>query len=406
MFNQSSKIVNNDYTKASLYFQIKKTLRYVQLFGFFKTYAIVKSQYHMKSQVDFTGERWINPDCKSPNAGNRMVAIIGCGKFAFSNIAYYLKKHNKEFLRSAYSPGKKSAISLCRAYGGAYVTSDWREILTDKQIKIVYIASNHSSHAEYAIACIEAGKNVYIEKPHVVSKEQLVLLIDAMKRNPKSKVFLGFSRSKSRLFKQLQELVVKETGSLMINWFIAFHELPDAGQGSDEKDNCPILGHLCHFTDLTLHLIGMDKAFPCTIIPAVPPSTKSNFIVSVIFRDQSCASFTFSTKGYVFEGMREVLNLQKGNLLANLTDFDFLKIDLIDKRKIIRLFHRDHGHESHIVRALIATNNDKISGESEQYVRATAQLFLSMREAINSGKPTTLSYNEAIGKFVSDGGSC
>lgn len=407
MSKKETKTINNDYTKSSLYFQIKKTLRYIRIFGLFKTYIIVKSQYHMKSQVDFIGERWINPDCKFPNADNKIVAIIGCGKFAFSNIAYYLKKYNKNFLRCAYSSGRKNAVSLCKAYNGAYVPSDWHEILTDKQVKIVYIASNHSSHAEYAIACIEAGKNVYIEKPHVVSKDQLELLINSMKRNPKVKVFLGFSRSKSQLFKKLQELVRDETGPLMINWFIASHEISDTENNSlNEKDNCPVLGHLCHWTDLTLSLVGLDKAFPCIIIPARPSKTKSDFAVSIIFSDQSCASFTFSAKGHVFEGLQEILNLHKGNLLANLTNFNFLKINLFDKKKIIRLYHRDHGHKSHIIYSLIATIDDKINGESQQYISATAQLFLSTSEAVNSGKVIKLSYDEKISKFVSNDEPC
>ena len=47
--------------------------------------------------------------------------------------------------------------------------SDWHSILSDPQVKMVFIASNPASHAEYAIACIEAGKNVHIEKPHVTT---------------------------------------------------------------------------------------------------------------------------------------------------------------------------------------------------------------------------------------------
>ena len=53
-----------------------------------------------------------------------------------------------------------------------------------KKITTVFIASNHSSHAEYAVSCIEAGKDVHIEKPHVVSKQQLDFLCEAMVNNP------------------------------------------------------------------------------------------------------------------------------------------------------------------------------------------------------------------------------
>ena len=43
-------------------------------------------------------------------------------------------------------------------------------------------------------------------------------------------------------------------------------------------------------------------------------------------------SITFSAKGVTFEGVREVLNVHKGNLLANLMDFHILTVDIVDKK--------------------------------------------------------------------------
>ncbi len=45
---------------------------------------------------------------------------------------------------------------------------------------MIYIASNHASHAEYAIQALNTGKNVHIEKPHVVTEDQLERLCLAM----------------------------------------------------------------------------------------------------------------------------------------------------------------------------------------------------------------------------------
>ena len=94
------------------------------------------------------------------------------------------------------------AASLFENYNLQYFTDDFKKIVKDPSIDLVYIASNHATHAEYAIECINAGKHTHIEKPHVVNKDQLSRLISAMARNPKVKVFLGFNRPKSRLFKK------------------------------------------------------------------------------------------------------------------------------------------------------------------------------------------------------------
>ena len=83
----------------------------------------------------------------------------------------------------------------------------------------------------------------------------------------------------------------------------------------DESEGGRVLGNLCHWTDLTLQLVGLESAFPCQIVPSAPPGSKFDFIVSLIFADRSCATITFSAKGHTFEGVREVL---RGCLETNL----------------------------------------------------------------------------------------
>jgi predicted dehydrogenase len=382
--------VNGDYTQAPALFKVRKAARYLRLFGVSRTLIKIKGQYHVKASQDFTGTRWDNPACKNPESASRNVAIIGCGNYSFSNIAYYLSKRDRKFLRAAYDIQKTRSRSLCSAYGGAYATEDWTELLRDPHVKTVFIASNHASHAEYAIACIEAGKHVHIEKPHVVTQEQLDRLLAAMSAHPGVRVYLGFNRPRSVLFKELKEVLDRESGPLMINWFIAGHAIGDDHWYFDKKEGGRVLGNLCHWTDLTLHLVSLNKAFPCTIIPATPADAKSDFIVSVIFADQSCASITFSAKGHTFEGVREVLNVHKGNVLANLTDFQRLTYEIIERKAKRVIPFRDHGHRANIIHSMLGSLGAN-AGETRSYVDDTARFFLAIREAIDSGEKVVLS---------------
>lgn len=350
----------------------------------------IKGQYHIKAKESFSGSIWQNPACKTPEALSRNVAIIGCGNYSFSNIAYYLAKCNAEFLRVAFDIESSRALSLCKAYRGRYVVTKWQDILHDDNVKIVFIASNHASHAEYAEACMRAGKHVHIEKPHVVNQDQLDRLLSAMTMYPQSKVFLGFNRPRSRLFQELQKVLKSENGPLMINWFIAGHEISDEHWYFDKKEGGRVLGNLCHWTDLTLHLVTFEKAFPCIIYPATPADSKSDFMVSVIFADQSCASITFSAKGHTFEGVREVLNVHKGNVLANLSDFQSLTYEVIERKVKKTYRHREHGHETNILHSMRGSMVEE-EGESASYVGATARFFLAIRQAIESGDKVIVS---------------
>ena len=119
---------------------LKKTLLYIKQFGLLRVLSYIRSDIHMRSQITFSDSDWINSKCREQDSKERIVAIIGAGRFAFSTIAYFLNKHNKKFLRCVFSPGKSKAVSLCKYFNGLYVPSDWRDILNDEKIKIVYIA--------------------------------------------------------------------------------------------------------------------------------------------------------------------------------------------------------------------------------------------------------------------------
>ena len=150
------------------------------------------------------------PQTSSNKMNGSHVGIIGCGNFAFSNIAYYLNKKYGRVIRGAMDIDIHRAASLFESYNLSYYTHDAERIIQDPQIQLVYIASNHSSHAEYAIAALEHGKSVHIEKPHVVSDDQLVRLCEMMQRVG-GKVALGFNRPGSPIGRKIKsELARRE----------------------------------------------------------------------------------------------------------------------------------------------------------------------------------------------------
>jgi hypothetical protein len=211
-------------------------------------------------------------------------------------------------------------------------------------------------------------------------------------------VFLGFNRPKGQLFERLQGALSAESGPLMMNWFIAGHEIPEDHWYFSEKEGGRVLGNLCHWTDLTLHLVGLYNVFPCTIVPGAPAHATSDFVITVICADRSCAAITFSAKGHMFEGVREILNVHKGDVLANLTDFWALTIEVAAKKKTMTLRHRDHGHAANIVNSLTAIQ--RTGGETVSYVAATARFFLAARQAIETGKSVVVTADSVTEPLV------
>lgn len=67
-------------------------------------------------------------------------------------------------------------------FGFEKYTTNWKEIIEDKDIDIVDISTPNDSHAEIAIAAANAGKNIYCEKPIARNAEEAKSMFDAVKK--------------------------------------------------------------------------------------------------------------------------------------------------------------------------------------------------------------------------------
>jgi predicted dehydrogenase len=372
------------HLKKSIAFKIRKVGRYVTLFGPSRTLVKIRGQYHLARKPGFDTPIWNNPACTSPDDPDRFVGLIGCGNFPYCNVAFYLKKTAPNFLRATYDLMPARSRSLAADYGGAYATGDVKAMMADDKVKLLYISSNHASHAEYAIQGLDAGKHVHIEKPHVVSADQLRRLSEAQKRNPNGMVFLGFNRPRSSLFQRVMAALGSQSGPLMVNWFIVGHEIPDDHWYYDPAEGSRVLGNLCHWTDLTLHMVGFENAFPCEITAISAPGAKSDFSVSILFADKSLAGITFSAKGDTFEGVREVLNVQRGDVILSMSDFHTLRIVQGHAQQKFQGWFRDHGHAANILNSYAAVRSgDRSKSVSIAQSEATARLFLGVADAVD-----------------------
>lgn len=374
-----------DYVDAPITFKVRKVARYVRLYGLTRTLSKIRSQLHVHQAPDESAEpiemTWVNPYCRGLDHPDRYVALIGAGNFAYSTIAHYCRGANRRFLRSVFDVNGARAIGLCRAYRGGLAVPSPDEIAQDPQVRLVYIASNHASHSEYAVMMLEAGKDVHIEKPHVVNGEQLRRLEEAMARNPERSIYLGFNRPWSPIFAEIESAIGAEPGELMINWFVAGHEIPSDHWYFSEAEGGRLLGNVCHWTDLTLRLVGIDKAFPLTVKSGLSVASPSDFVLSYQFADGSAGAITFSAKGHAFEGVREVLNLHRGSTMVYMSDFQHLRIDSGHKTRERRLLTRQHGHRENILNSL--RRGHPVPPDE---VRATALVFLGTRAAAESGE--------------------
>lgn len=379
-----------DYTRQPLHLRIRKVIRYVRLFGLARTWAKVQAHYHMNRTFADQPRRPV-----PAGATGKHVGIIGCGKFAYANVAYYVHEHAGAVIRGVMDTDLNKAISLGKQYRADYYTAQASDIINDPHIDLIYIVSNHASHADYAISAIRQGKAVHIEKPPVVNEDQLRRLCAAI-RDYNGRVRIGYNRPESTLGRLLRQHMAAQSGPAMLNWFVAGHAIaPDHWYFRDEEGG-RILGNLCHWIDFTLQLIPETQRFPVRIVPTRSRLSDCDISVSYVFADGSIGTLTFSAKGHTFDGVRETLNAHNGDLLANLTDFAELRLNI--KATIIRkqLWLRDHGHRHSIVNSYLsrvdASKQDKLASIWE-----SGYLMLKTKEALETNSVVEVTgFNTAL----------
>lgn len=375
-----------DYTQAPLVFRIRKALRYVRLYGLPLTAAKVRAIYHMRKKFDPL------PLISDKNGSQeKHVAIVGCGRFAFGSVAYYLRRKNGNVIRCAMDVDINRAASLFRAYEALYYTDQVDEILQDECVDLVFVTSNHASHAEYAIEALKRGKSVHIEKPHVVTHDQLTRLLEAMDQNPSASVRLGFNRPHGRLGQSIINAVSNEAGPMMINWFIAGHALEEGHWYYAPTEGGRVLGNLTHWIDFTYRLVDRSDRWPITIQVTRADEAINDFVVSYAFGKGSLATISFSAKGHTFEGVMERLAVHRGNLLLTMDDFQTLTMQRADTKKRTRLRHRDHGHRSATQLSYGLSGPERLDvAHDSQYVFEIGSLTLKTREAVEQGQTIVL----------------
>jgi predicted dehydrogenase len=368
-----------DYTQSSPIFALRKVLRYTRLYGPGRTLVKVRGQYHMRTTKP--------PRLGAPGRDDAHVGIIGCGNFAYSHIAYFLTRKKGHVIRGVMDIEVARAASLAKRYRAHYATDDADRVISDPSIDLIYIASNHASHADYAVRALEAGKMVHIEKPHAVSREQLRMLVDAMDRT-QNPVRLGFNRPESRLGQEVRTLLAEQSGAAMLNWYVAGHDIPAGHWYYRDEEGGRILGNLCHWTDFVLQMVPEEGRFPIEIHPVRAQQSDADVAVTYRFGDGSIAAITFSAKGHAFEGVRERFSAHKGDLLLTMSDFREMRAEVKHKRRRVRLTFRDHGHSDAILRsyAMTGRSSERMPGLSPAHVWETAELFLATREALEASE--------------------
>ncbi len=109
--------------------------------------------------------------------------LIGCGTYGKVHARVY-REHPQVHLKVLWSPTQSRREASARQFK-CWTTETWQEIVSDPSIDCITIATPDFAHTEYAIASLEAGKHVLLEKPMAMRTSDCRQIIAARDRSGK-----------------------------------------------------------------------------------------------------------------------------------------------------------------------------------------------------------------------------
>ena len=98
--------------------------------------------------------------------------VIGCGEATEAKSGPALQCVEGSMIAAVMSRDKEKARSYAQRHGIQHFYTDPVELINDRNVNAIYIATPPSSHATFAIMAMKAGKPAYVEKPLASSYEE------------------------------------------------------------------------------------------------------------------------------------------------------------------------------------------------------------------------------------------
>jgi predicted dehydrogenase len=351
----------------------KKVIRFMLIYGIRRTLTKVSGR---KRDFNFNKPIYFK---KKPAIG-----LIGCGQFQFSTIAYFLSNGYTNRFLFCYDSRRENAASLAKYYSIPNLLENYDDIFMQENTHLVYIASNHATHSQYAREFLEKNIDVFCEKPISVTFEQFDLLLRTI-RTSTANFFAGYNRPHASATREIKAKVKSKNiadGKFSLNCFISAHIIPEGHWYRESKEGTRICGNVGHWLDLMVHMYNwrgyIPKKYNVNIAYSNGNEPDDNISISITTPEGDLASFMITARSEPYEGINESINFQYDSIIAKIDDFRRLTIWDKDKYYMKRFYPKDVGHRDSVMQPFENINRDL------NEVISSTELMLHIAEMVNN----------------------
>jgi polar amino acid transport system substrate-binding protein len=338
-------------------------------------------KYNENTSKKNTSIKITNEPVKSINVG-----FIGAGSFAQSYLIPNVKSFGVSLDTVVTSKGITSK-NVGDKFGFNNCSADLKDVIDNKAINTVFIATPHSSHADLVIQALIAKKNIFVEKPLAISIEELKNISDLKEKNENS-LMVGFNRRFASVSQEIKKLFGETGQPFVINirvnaGFIPkehWTQIPEIGGGR-------IIGEMCHFIDLMQYFTDSEpiKVYAdCVNTNNDAIKKDDNIGILIKFKNGSIGNLTYvanGDKGLPKEHI-EIFNAGKTGVINDFRNGIFYSNN---KSKTLKLAGKGHQQEVHAF--LNSLNEGKDSPIDFRSICLTTLTTFKIIDSLQTGLP-------------------
>jgi polar amino acid transport system substrate-binding protein len=333
----------------------------------------------------------INQAPRKSAAASVSIGLIGAGSYAKKFLLPNFKAAGAQFQSIATASGI-SARDVGEKYGFRFAVSSAAEVIEDDSVNLIVIATRHNTHADLAVSALERGRNVFVEKPLALDREELERVLAAAGSSG-SYLMVGFNRRFSPAARAAKDFFKSVSSPLSISYRINAGRIPREHWIQDpEEGGGRIIGEVCHFVDLMQFLTGSLT----TRVYAESIATKNHQVVdedsvfvTLRFADGSHGSIAYLAEGDPALAKERVEIFGSGRTFV-LDDFRGATAHEGGRKKTLRLGSQDKGQTEEvreICRVILEGGPAPVTLED---LAATTRATFAIKESLRTGLPVEI----------------
>jgi len=309
--------------------------------------------------------------------------FIGAGSFAQSYLIPTAKALGS--LDTVVTRTGINSKNVASKFGFNNSSTSAVDVLKNKAINCLFIATQHDTHCEYAIEGVKNKKSVFVEKPLAMNYKELIDVVNVYNTSKDASLMVGYNRRFADVSVKAKKEFKNIGEPLVMNFRVNAGFIPKEHWTQTQAGGGRIVGEICHFIDLMQYFTDANpvKVYAdCIDTNSDKTKNDDNISITVKFSDGSVGNLIYTANGdksmpkerfEIFGGSKVFVieDFRQGTLYAN--------------NKITKIKNIGKGHKQEVkafVDSVKAGDKAPISFES---LVLTSLTTLKIQDSLSTG---------------------